>query len=260
MINYDYFDVIDTENKAYWLGFLFADGNITTPYRVNKDGSIKNGIYRIEISLKEEDKDHLDMLRKELNVEKPLNISKTNYNGANRCRLYFNSKHLWEVLNSYGCTPKKSLTLTFPPISIFKDKSLIKHFIRGYFDGDGCLSWCDTDHKRAHVGVLGTVKFLTELQHWLPLEFENIVTKRVGENVASLYYAGKTAFYVSNYLYKNCSVYLQRKRERYLEYCRLYLEEYGLQLGKYGELWEENTVVNSEISKGSESPYSVEGE
>ena len=184
MINYDYFDVIDTENKAYWLGFLFADGNITTPYRVNKDGSIKNGIYRIEISLKEEDKDHLDMLRKELNVEKPLNISKTNYNGANRCRLYFNSKHMWEVLNSYGCTPKKSLTLTFPPISIFKDKSLIKHFIRGYFDGDGCLSWCDTDHKRAHVGVLGTVKFLTELQHWLPLEFENIVTKRVGENVA----------------------------------------------------------------------------
>ena len=92
------------------------------------------------------------------------------------------------------------------------------------------------------------------------MEFENIVTKRVGENVASLYYAGKTAFYVANYLYKNCSVYLERKRERYLEYCRLYLEEYGLQLGKYGELWEENTVVNSEITKGSESPYSVEGE
>ena len=210
--------------------------------------------------MKEGDKDHLDKLREELNIEKPLNMSKTNYKGANRCRLFFNNKHMWEVLNSYGCTPKKSLTLTFPPTSIFKDKSLIKHFIRGYFDGDGCLSWCDTSHKRAHVGVLGTIQFLTELQHWLPLEFENIVTKRVGENVASLYYAGKTAFYVANYLYKNCSVYLERKRERYLEYCRLYLEEYGLQLGKYGELWEENTVVNSEITKGSESPYSVEGE
>ena len=66
MINYNYFDVIDTENKAYWLGFIFADGCITTPYRVNKDGSIKNGIYRIEVSLKEDDKEHLDKLRKEL--------------------------------------------------------------------------------------------------------------------------------------------------------------------------------------------------
>lgn len=54
--------------------------------------------------------------------------------------------------------------------------------------------------------------------------------------------------------------YLERKRERCLEYCRLYLGEYGLRLGKYGEFWEENTVVNSEITKGSESPYSVEGE
>lgn len=104
------------------------------------------------------------------------------------------------------------------------------------------------------------MKFLTTLQHFLPLEFENVVTKRIGENVASLYYAGKTAFYVVNHLYKDCSIYLERKRERYLEYCRLYLGKYRLRLGKYGEFWEENTVVNSEITKGSESPYSVEGE
>lgn len=167
---------------------------------------------------------------------------------------------MWKVLNSYGCTPNKTSTLTFPKISIFKDKRLIRHFIRGYFDGDGCLSWCDTDHKRAHVSVLGTMKFLTTLQHFLPLEFENVVTKRIGENVASLYYAGKTAFYVANHLYKDCYIYLERKRERCLEYCRLYLGEYGLRLGKYGKFWEENTVVNSEITKGSESPYSVEGE
>lgn len=248
MINYNYFDEIDTENKAYWLGFLFADGSVTTPFRVNKDGSIKNGIYRIELQLKEDDKNHLDKFRKELNIEKPLNISKTNYERSNRCRLYFNSKHMWEILNSYGCTPRKSQTLEFPNINIFKDKKLIKHFIRGYVDGDGCLSWCDTQHKRAHLGILGTMKFLKELQHWLPLEFENVILKRNDESVASLYYSGKTAFYIANYLYKDCSVYLERKRERYLEYCRLYLGEYRLQLGKYGELWEENTVVNSKIT------------
>lgn len=260
MLNYNYFDKIDTENKAYWLGFLFADGNITTPYRINKDGSIKNGIYRIEISLKAEDKEHLNKFRIELGIEKPLNISNTNFNSSDRCRLYFNNKHMWEVLNSYGCTPKKSKTLKFPPISIFEDKSLIRHFIRGYYDGDGCLSWCDTNHKRAHVGVLGTFEFLTELQHWLPLEFENVILKKPEETVSTLYFTGKTGFFVTNYLYKNCSVCLERKYERYSEYCRLYLEEYKLRLGKYGELWNENAVVNSEITKGSESPYSVEVE
>lgn len=259
MTNYNYFDIIDTENKAYWLGFLFADGSITTPYRINKDGSVKNGIYRIEVSLKEEDRDHLDMFRRELEIEKPLIISGTN-SDSKRCRLFFNNKHMWEVLNSYGCTPKKSLTLKFPPVSIFKEKSLIRHFIRGYVDGDGCLSWCDKSHKRAHFGILGTLDFLAELQHWLPLEFENIILKKTDENVASLYYTGKTGFYVANYLYKNCSICLERKNQRYLEYCRLYLEEYKLRLGKYGELWNENAVVNSEITKGSESPYSVEVE
>ena len=57
----------------------------------------------------------------------------------------------------------------------------------------------------------------------------------------------------------NCNQ-LERKYNRYLEHCRLYLEEYRLSLGKYGELWEETAVVNSEITKGSESPYSVETE
>jgi len=73
-----------------------------------------------------------------------------------------------------------------------------------------------------------------------------------------LYFQGKTGFFIANYLYKNSTIFLQRKYDKYLEYCRLYLGKYGLQLGKYGELWDENTVVNSEIAKGSESPYSIE--
>jgi hypothetical protein len=256
MTNYNYFDSIDTEEKAYWLGFIFADGNISKPYKM-VNGKQKNGTYRLEVSLCSEDYEHLDKLRVALNIDKPLNVTKTNYAYSQRCRLYFQNKHMWSTLNSYGCTPQKSLTLRFPNPNIFKDKKLIKHFIRGYVDGDGCLSFADKNRKEAQLQILGTEQFLTELQHWLPLEFENKIYSKEGANVKALVFNQKRAFYVANYLYKDATLFLERKQNRYKEYCRLYLEEYGLQLGKYGELWEENTVVNSEITKGSESLYSV---
>jgi hypothetical protein len=44
------------------------------------------------------------------------------------------NEHLWNTLKSLGCVPNKSLILKFPKLSIFSDESLIRHFIRGYFD------------------------------------------------------------------------------------------------------------------------------
>lgn len=251
-----FFDNINTEEKAYWLGFLFADGSISGPTRMYK-GKIK-AYYRIEVSLKIEDKSHLEKLRNALNMEAEVKESKTNFKDADRCRLGWNSKHMFETLVSYGCTPRKSLTLKFPNVSIFSDKKLIKHFIRGYVDGDGCLSYCDKNHKRALLSILGTYDMLENIQHWLPLDYELSIYNKNNESVKQLTFQGKTAFFIANYLYKNSSIRLDRKYDKYLEHCRLYLEEYKLRLGKYGELWEENTVVNSEITKGSESPYSVE--
>ena len=255
-----YFDRIDTEEKAYWLGFLWADGNISKPKRTVKEK--EKPFYRIEISLKYEDVDHLLKFKKAINAETNIKKSHTNFPQKERCRLQFNSKHMWEVLNSYGCTPCKSLTLKFPNPSIFLDKSLIKDFIRGYVDGDGCLSYANANHTKAILSILGTEDVLTNLQHWLPLEFENEIFSRKDENsnVKVLSFNGHRAYYVANYLYKDCNVCLKRKYDKYVEYCRLYEESYGKRLGKYGELWKENTVVNSEIAKGSESPYSVESE
>lgn len=227
-----YFDTIDTEEKAYWLGFIYADGNISKPTRKVKE-KVKP-FYRIEVSLKEEDFSHLEKLRNALKMEAPVRISHTNFTQSSRARLSWNSKHMWEVLNSYGCTPCKSLTLKFPNINIFTDKSLIKHFIRGYVDGDGCLSYCDTEHKKAHMSILGTQDILDNIQNWLPLQYKLQIFGK--SNVKQLSFVGKTAFFIENYLYKNSNVRLERKYNKYLEHCRLYLEEYKLQLGKYGEL------------------------
>ena len=101
--NIHYFDVIDTEDKAYWLGFLFADGAIT-----KHDVS-----YHIELSLQISDKEHVEKFAKALNK------TKVNNNSTYRSRCAIGSKHMFETLEKYGCTCRKSLTLQFPDLSIF---------------------------------------------------------------------------------------------------------------------------------------------
>lgn len=57
-----------------------------------------------------------------------------------RCRWNVSNKHLWNSLNTLGCTPNKSLTLMFPSETVLTAE-LIPDFLRGYFDGDGCLTY-----------------------------------------------------------------------------------------------------------------------
>lgn len=219
-MNYNYFDSIDTEEKAYWLGFIFADGNISKSERMYK-GKLKRGNYRFELSLKAEDKSHLEKFAKAIGFNKEVKISKA-VNRANRCRLYFNNKHLWTILNSYGCTPNKSLTLTFPKLEIFLNKELIKHFIRGYIDGDGSICYRNAVHTDFQLRILGTENFLTILQQQLPLEKQNKLHKDI--NIFELCFSGSRGLYVCNYLYKNSNIHLDRKYSRYIEYSRLYQE------------------------------------
>lgn len=219
-MNYNYFDSIDTEEKAYWLGFIFADGNISKSERMYK-GKLKRGNYRFELSLKAEDKYHLEKFAKVIGFNKEVKTSKAT-NRTNRCRLYFNNKHLWTILNSYGCTPNKSLTLTFPKLEIFLNKELIKHFIRGYIDGDGSICYRNAAHTDFQLRILGTENFLTTLQQQLPLEKQNKLHKDI--NIFELCFNGSRGLYVCNYLYKNSNIYLDRKYSRYIEYSRLYQE------------------------------------
>lgn len=249
------FDSIDSEEKAYWLGFIFADGYISS----------QEGNYNFEISLKGSDKEHLQKFNKFMKHEdiNHVKMGKVSCEGVEceRCRWGIYDKHLWEVLNSYGCVPKKSLILEFPKESIFKEKSLIKHFIRGYWDGDGCLSWGNKEHTIPCLGVVGTEDFLTSLKNYLPLEYNySLQGKNSSTTTKQFTVNGKNGMKLAYYLYNNSTIYLQRKYEKYLEYCRLYKELYRELLGKNGEGCDATAVVNSEITKGSESPYSVESE
>lgn len=252
------FDVIDTEEKAYWLGFIYADGCILTP---NKSTSKPR--YTFELSLQLSDINHLNKFNLFMQHNKQ-NVKVDSF----RCRWVVTNKHLWETLNSYGCTPQKSLTLKFPNLNIFKDKSLIRHFIRGYFDGDGCLS--RSIHPKTVsvvVNVLGTPEFLNELEinsNFPRNSISRYHNKKHSLQTVSLLFKKSEAVKFINFLYKDSTIYLDRKYKLYQFFkdigSRSKEEFLELLSGNIGESPEmDNTEINSEI-KESESSYSVESE
>lgn len=243
------FDSIDTEEKAYWLGFIFADGYIG----FQKKGKKSN--YDFELSLKGTDKEHLGKFNKfmEHDDKNHVKIGKT-FCGeveCERCRWFISDRHLWETLNSYGCTPRKSLTLQFPDKSIFKNESLIRHFIRGYFDGDGCISFRDIEHFVPHISVLGTENFLQGIKDNIAeLRDSHLYFNNSSNETLVLSSERDRAFKILYYLYENSSIYLNRKYERYLYFCRLYKKLYRELQSKNGESCDANTVLTNQITKG----------
>lgn len=237
VINEKVFDEIDTEEKAYWLGFMYADGCI-----YSKEN-------RIELSLQDSDIEHLRKFAKFLESPKE-NLVKLYEKGGHRkygsCRVSFRSSHMWEALNSKGCTPRKSLTLIFPDDSIFSSVDLIRHFLRGYVDGDGCL--CITKGK-VELNVLGTESFLTTFMSKLPLGRMYPIYKRHKDSESDFCTFNlwtSTAYKIIKYLYENSSIYLDRKYEKYKEICRLYEESYKELGTKIGEGCDADPEINIE--------------
>lgn len=185
------FHQIDTEEKAYWLGFLYADGYVS---KYNQ----------IEVSLTLKDEEHLEKLKKFVNTN--TNIFKDDH----RCRLLFCSKELANDLASLGCVNNKSLILTFPTEEQVPQK-LLRHFLRGYVDGDGCL--CCTSKTQA-FSITSTKEF-----------FDGML-KRTGWDITKCNYypSGKAITWRCHkdvmpqylkYLYDDAKIYLNRKYEKY---------------------------------------------
>lgn len=230
--NVNYFDTINTEEKAYWLGFLFADGALNQ----------NNKSYNIELSLKIEDSSHVKKFAKAINKNK---ITDKVY----RTRCILGSKHMFDTLISYGCTTRKSLTLKFPNIDIFKDKCLIRHFIRGYFDGDGCISYSNKKHTYPIVCVLGTKDFLDGIQKIYNSNHKYANANKDQEITKQLSFAGSSAINFMSWLYKDSTIYLERKFNRYKEFCRLYEESYKSLRSNIGEGCDANSEITTEAKE-----------
>lgn len=204
------FDTIDTEEKAYWLGFLYADGCVyNSPHH-----------YILSLSLKSSDYNHVKKFKDFLKDKRDNSIIK-NSTISRKDKIYEESryvicsKHLVEKLSNYGCIPRKSLKLTFPNENIFKEKNLIIDFIRGYIDGDGCLC---KKHNRLYISILGTFEFLSGVKKYFPV-FSSI---RKHGNIYVVECGCGSADKIAMTLYNNATIYLDRKFIKFTQLCKLY--------------------------------------
>lgn len=197
--NENVFEKIDNEQKAYWLGFLYADGYIGTEQNT------------IELSLKSSDIGHLKKFANFLEFDNSKHI----FQDKIRCRLSFRNKKIKEDLCNLGCIPQKSLVLKFPSREQVSS-TFISHFVRGYIDGDGSLM-INTKHTGGRINVLGTKDFLQgmiESMKWKP----NSIRKVSNENIYTVEWGAiQDVVNYLNQLYEKATIYLDRKYNKYLE-------------------------------------------
>ena len=158
--NERYFENIDSEEKAYWLGFIAADGCV---YK-NKQS------YRLQINLKGSDIDHLKKFQKAICSDYKITEKKVGKAQSNTCQLKINSTKMCNDLIKNNIIERKSIIFE-PPIL---NKNLMSHFIRGYFDGDGWITSYkrkDSNGYRNEVGIIGGKKALNYFIDFLPKGF-----------------------------------------------------------------------------------------
>lgn len=215
-INEHYFDEIDTPNKAYILGFLWADG-----CNFSKKSTIS-------MTLEEKDMDDLDRIRCEIGSERPLefidysNKHDFGYTYKNQYRLLLFSSHMCKTLEDIGMVPNKSLVVKFPTLS----NELIRHFIRGLFDGDGSVCRSKYKNRQSYQHTLTITSTLMVCE-----ELVNIVENTLGIHChiyeASNHNDVTKVFNISgknqikkftDWMYDDSDLKLTRKYERYIQY------------------------------------------
>ena len=214
--DYHYFDKIDTEEKAYWLGFLTADGWI------NRSKKTNSGVTGIELQYG--DIEHLRKFNKSINGNyqitdrwKRCAISTKDPNKKYHvCIIRIFSITMYETLCKLGFSNNKSYDFCMPELQ----KDLIRHYIRGYFDGDGGL--CFTN-KSFHVDFTTASQALKDdIIETLKSQNFNILEVNYINDFDTMMYRINMRYKQDkinflDWIYKDCSICLDRKYKKYLK-------------------------------------------
>jgi hypothetical protein len=180
-----YFSSIETQEQAYWLGFIYADGHV--------------GPRHVDLQLSDKDHEHILRFRDVLGSSYE---PKDTQNG--RTRVVLSSKRMADDLRALGIKTQ----MRIPDMS----PDLVRHFVRGLFDGDGS-AWkympAGRTKWRYMAEFLGTERMVREIADLLGLrarpKLGRGIHRVMGSSVADL-----AALY--EYLYDGATVYLERKR------------------------------------------------
>ena len=201
------FKDINDEASAYWMGFIAADGCITPK--------------ELTISLALKDLNHLELFKEYIESDRPIKTKKDiktdKYSPRHSCNISVGSQYVCDNLVKNGLFYRKTHKLTLPNIK----NSLMHHFVRGYFDGDGNI-YMSKNKKNIQWQIISTKKFCLELQDILIKELNLSKTKlqdpnpQRNNNIRRMRWGGTAAVIaLYYYMYKDATIFLNRKKDYY---------------------------------------------
>lgn len=196
------FDIIDSNEKAYYLGLLASDGSL------NQNSSL------IRLSLEEYDKYLLEQFNNFVKSNRPIFQSA----GSHVCEACINSFHMQEALKDKGIGYQKSYNLKAPNI----DTKYGKAFVLGLFDGDGSITYSNSQNQDAYAFRLtGTKEILEYCLQFLYI-YDNKYYLTLAHNCNTTYDLRVIGNYrvaqLFEHLYQdNFNKPMKRKYDRFLE-------------------------------------------
>ena len=210
--NYDFFERIDSEEKAYWLGFLYADASVT-------HNSLK-------LTLQPRDIGHLEKLKKSLES------NHTIFFDREYPRFAISNKKMYQDLVKNGCCERKTFLITFPTREILPE-SLVRHFVRGYFDGDGSINYSRVlkyNYILWRVEICSNYTFLndfkSEFLKFSGVQSNSVLCKEKRRPTEIFYFklgstTCKNLSLIYDFFYKDSSIFLDRKKQKFEEITKL---------------------------------------
>ncbi len=208
-LNINFFEKIDSEEKAYILGMFYADGNIA-PY-INKYGVVKSYKIRLRLAIKDEQIVR-DISKLMLGYDAVIIRPRKEKNWQSIASFQIGNKKLGYDLIKLGCVPNKSAVLRMPTFEQVP-KEYYRHFVRGFFDGDGHAG----AGKNAGANFTSNKFFCEQLRDFLlqevGIQFSEFRERKNG--YGSIYLSGKDNTYkLYKYIYDDCQIAMARKQQQ----------------------------------------------
>lgn len=207
-----FFETIDSEIKAYLLGFLYADGNIDKTQG------------RITLCIQEDDIYVANLFKDFIAPGSFMKIIHNTAGAKNRKPQVFlriNSIKIVNDLKNHGLCPRKTYeTLNFPSIP----ENMYSHFIRGYFDGDGCVMKSASKKDVYYNKVIFCINwkpFLDKMcEIFYSIGIDSIFTKKMKGKTVDWYnlclWSQENNALFANFIYNDANYYLERKKSKFL--------------------------------------------
>ena len=216
--NFNYFKEIDTQDKAYFLGFIYADGNLH-----------RNSL---KITIRDTDVDVLEKLKLYMKSNHPIYKKPLfDWNGEVLLKedgiveIIITHTSMPGILNRHGVFPNKTHTISSLPTTV--PDNLMSHFIRGYIDGDGSFGKYkhNDGYYRSSLSIVGTSDFLESLNSKI-LElvgvsfntnfYDRYPERETNTRTVNMSGNGKVLSFL-NWVYEDAEVYMNRKYQNYLK-------------------------------------------